>query len=305
MLFALKNLFRYLRLKALVSFARLHVWWSGMIPKASPDSILQIPSRSGRNIKAHVYKSTSYTPGVPNPLLINFHGSGFVFPLHGSDDFFCHQVCSSTPYSVLDIQYSLAPEYPWPACHNDAEDVANWVLGQPDTYSTSQIAISGFSAGANMACVAAASTFPKDTFNALLAFYPPTDLSMTPESKSPPEDDGRDNDMTAKMARLFDASYLRLDPDKADPRVSPALGPVENYPQNSLFITCGRDSLCLETERLARRVEGEHGESVVLRRMDNCGHAWDKRVKPGSHQEKKRDEAYSLAIDMLMRTKQQ
>jgi acetyl esterase/lipase len=304
MLLALQNLFRYLRLKALVSFARLHVWWEGL-PKASPDSVLQIPSRTGRNIKAHVYKSTSFTPGIPNPLLINFHGSGFVFPLHGSDDLFCRQVCSSTPYSVLDIQYSLAPEYPWPACHNDAEDVVNWVLAQPDTYSTSQIAISGFSAGANMACVAAASTFPKDTFNTLLAFYPPTDLSMTPESKLAPEDDGRSNDMTVKMARLFDAAYLRFDPDKADPRVSPALGPVDKYPENSLFVTCGRDSLCLETERLAKRVEEKHGEGVLLRRMDKCGHAWDKSVKPGSHQERKRDEAYDLAIDMLMKTKQQ
>lgn len=304
MLLTLKNLFRYLRLKALVSFARLHVWWGGL-PKPTPDYILQIPSRTGRNIKAHVYNSTSFTPGIPSPLLINFHGSGFVFPLHGSDDLFCRKVCSETPYSVLDIQYSLAPEYPWPACHNDAEDVVNWVLGQPDTYSTSQIAISGFSAGANMACVAAASTFPKDTFNALMAFYPPTDLSMAPEEKTPPEDDGRSNDMTVKMARLFDASYLRLDPDKADPRVSPALGPVDKYPENSLFITCGRDSLCLETERLAKRVEEKHGGSVVLRRMDKCGHAWDKRVKPDSHQERKRDEAYNLAIEMLMRTKQQ
>ncbi|KAH0287017.1 putative esterase/lipase [Aureobasidium namibiae CBS 147.97] len=304
MLLALKNLFRYLRLKALVSFARLNVWWGGL-PKPTPDSILQIPSRTGRNIKAHVYKSTSSTPGIPTPLLINFHGSGFVFPLHGSDDFFCRKVCSETPYSVLDIQYSLAPEYPWPACHNDAEDVANWVFGQPDTYSTSQIAISGFSAGANMACVAAACTFPKHTFNALLAFYPPTDLSMAPEEKTPPEDDGRSNEMTVKMARLFDASYLRLDPDKADPRVSPALGPVDKYPENSLFITCGRDSLCLETERLAKRVEEKHGGGVVLRRMDRCGHAWDKRVQPGSHQERRRDEAYNLAIEMLMRTKQQ
>ncbi|KAI5195863.1 putative esterase/lipase [Aureobasidium subglaciale] len=300
---ALKNLLRYLRLKALVSFARLTVWWGGL-PKASPDSIIQIPSRTGRGIKAHVYKSTSATPGVPSPLLINFHGSGFVFPLHGSDDLFCRKVSTSTPYSVLDIQYSLAPEYPWPACHNDAEDVVNWALGQPDVYSTSQIAISGFSAGANMACVAAASTFPKNTFTTLLAFYPPTDLSMTPESKSPPEDDGKGSDMTAKLAHLFDASYLRLDPDKADPRVSPALGPVEKYPENSLFITCGRDSLCLETERLAKRVEEKHGESVVLRRMEKCGHAWDKRVAPGSHQEAKRDEAYGLAIEMLMKTKQ-
>ncbi|THX43433.1 putative esterase/lipase [Aureobasidium pullulans] len=300
---ALKNLFRYLRLKALVSFARFQVWRGGM-PKASPDSILQIPSRTGRSIKAHYYKSTSFTPGIPSPLLINFHGSGFVFPLHGSDDFFCRKVTTSTPYSVLDIQYSLAPEYPWPACHNDAEDVVNWALKQPDVYSTSQIAISGFSAGANMACVAAASTFPKDTFNTLLAFYPPTDLSMDPEEKVAPEDDGRGGGITAQMARLFDASYLRFDPDKADPRVSPALGPVENYPENSLFITCGRDSLCLETERLAKRVEEKHGEGVVLRRMDKCGHAWDKRAAPGSYQESKRDETYGLAIDMLMKTKQ-
>lgn len=304
MLSAFKNLFRYLHLKALVSFARFHVWWSGMMPKASPDSVLKVPSRTGGSIKGHFYRSASFTPGIPSPLLINFHGSGFVFPLHGSDDLFCRKVSASTPYSVLDIQYSLAPEYPWPACHNDCEDVVNWVLGQPDTYSTSQIAISGFSAGANMACVAAALTFPKNTFNTLLAFYPPTDLSIKPQSKSPPEEDGKSEDSTAKLADLFNACYLRLNSDNADPRVSPALGPVENYPENSLFVTCGRDSLCLETEGLAKRVEERHGDGVVLRRMDKCGHAWDKTVRPGSHQERKRDEAYGLAIDMLIKTKQ-
>jgi acetyl esterase/lipase len=302
MLLALKKLFRYLHLKALVGFARLHIRWNGGMPKAFPDSVLQIPSRTGRNIKAHVYKSSSFTPGIPCPVLINFHGSGFVFPLHGSDDLFCRKVSTSSPYSVLDIQYRLAPEYPWPACHDDAEDVVNWVLGQPDVYS-STLAISGFSAGANMACVAVASTFPKHTFDTLLSFYPPTNLQTSPELKSAPEHDGKSGDPIAKMADLFNASFLLADPDRADPRVSPALGAVDNYPANSLFITCGRDSLCLETEHLAERVKKHHGDRVVLRRMEGCGHAWDKYTKSGSHQESQRDEAYALAIDMLVRSR--
>lgn len=296
------SLFRYLRLKILATHARLKIRWARGAPKAFPDSVLQIPSRDARrSIKAHVYKSTSFTPGIPCPVLINFHGSGFIFPVHGSDDAFCRQVSSSTPYSVLDIQYRLAPEYPWPACHNDAEDVVNWILGQPSVYSSSQIAISGFSAGANIACVAAASTFPKDTFNALIAFYPPTNLSVPPGSKTPPDHDGKPT--STKMERLFDASYLRTNPDPKDPRISPALGPVDNYPARSLFITCARDVLCLETEHLAKRVEEAHGQDVVLRRMDKCGHGWDKRAAPGSYQETKRDEAYGLAIEMLLKAK--
>jgi hypothetical protein len=38
---------------------------------------------------------------------------------------------------------------------------------------------------------------------------------------------------------------------------------------------------------------------VVSQRIPGVGHAWDKQVEAGSVAEKKRDEAYALAIEML------
>ncbi|KAJ5594353.1 Alpha/beta hydrolase fold-3 [Penicillium hispanicum] len=52
---------------------------------ATPDEICHIPSReAGRCIKAHVYRASPPVSG-PTPVLLNWHGSGFVFALHGHD----------------------------------------------------------------------------------------------------------------------------------------------------------------------------------------------------------------------------
>jgi len=82
-----------------------------------------------------------------------------------------------------------------------------------------------------------------------------------------------------------------------DPRISPLFAPAENFPKNLLVITCAYDNLAPEAEALAAKVEADKGHHVILRRMEKCGHAWDK----GTDQEKKKDEAYALALEMLGR----
>jgi hypothetical protein len=44
---------------------------------------------------------------VPSPVLVNFHGSGFIVPLHGSDDEFARLVVQYTDNAVLDVVYRL------------------------------------------------------------------------------------------------------------------------------------------------------------------------------------------------------
>ncbi|KAE8131071.1 hypothetical protein BDV38DRAFT_290711 [Aspergillus pseudotamarii] len=54
---------------------------------AHPDEVLQIPSREeGRFIRIHAYNTLNQD--TPSSILVNFHGSGFVNPLYGSDDEF-------------------------------------------------------------------------------------------------------------------------------------------------------------------------------------------------------------------------
>ncbi|KAL1625461.1 hypothetical protein SLS56_007355 [Neofusicoccum ribis] len=293
-------LFTYLRLKATVSLMRFLMWLRRGSPATHQTSTLHIPSREpGRTIKAHVYQPPSASTSRPPPVLLNFHGSGFVLPMHGSDDEFCTLIARTTGHVVLDIQYRLAPEHPFPAAVHDAEDAIRWALDNP-SYDSARVSLSGFSAGANLALVAAAAlAFPPAAFRALLAFYPPADLSVPPAAKRAPDPAGRP--IPPAMARLFDACYIPPGVDPRDPRISPCYADPERFPEEVVVLTGAQDSLAEEAERLAGRVEGAGRSRVVRRRFEGCGHAWDKGAVEGSVQAKAKAEAYGMAVEALKR----
>jgi acetyl esterase/lipase len=77
--------------------------------------------------------------------------SGFVLRTFGSDDEYCRFIADKTDYNVIDVQYRLAPESPFPAAFNDAEDAVAWVRSLPEQFDISCVSLPGFSAGANIA----------------------------------------------------------------------------------------------------------------------------------------------------------
>jgi acetyl esterase/lipase len=201
---------------------------------------------------------------------------------------------------VLDIQYRLPPEHPFPAALNDVEDAIKYVVSHPELYDTSSISLSGFSAGGNLALAVLSSTvIPSNTVNSVLAFYPPVDLSIEPGEKVQADPSGP-NAIPAAGARLFNACYTEKE-NRTDPLVSPAFMDISRLPKKALLVTCAYDTLALETERLAERVqkEGQGKTDVVCERIDGVSHAWDKSCKAGSEGEKKREEAYALAVKLL------
>ena len=284
----------YIRLKATAALLRL---WITAIPPPKTDGILQIPSRDeGRTIKAYVYKPSNPQPG-PSPILLNFHGSGFILPLHGSDQIYCRHIAENTPYTVLDCAYRLAPEYPFPASHNDVEDAVKYVLSRPEEYDLTHVSIGGFSAGANMSLAISGVVFPTKTFRSVLAFYPPTDVSIDPYKRVQPEP--APTNIPPWVVSIFNDCYIR-DQDPKQPLLSPLFIDAAKFPDNILIITCGQDPLAFEGEELAEKLK-DGKRHVVSQRIPGVGHNWDKRVEAGSVAEKKRDEAYALAIEMLKR----
>lgn len=290
----------YLRFAALVirTVARL----PGRITH-SAISVRQIPSREAqRTIKTHFYPSAArkkqQEKQKPGPVLINMHGSGFMIPAHGSDDAFCKYISQETNYSVLDVQYRLAPEYPFPAALDDVQDVGRWVLEHPDEFDPSRVAISGFSAGGNLALVASSTVFPPDTFRSVLAFYPSVAAFVDPYTLVPPETGGRP--IPAFVLRLFRQAYLQ-NPQVSirDPRISPSLGDLSRFPRNILCITAGYDNLAVEAEKFCRRLDEDPKRRVVHERMEKCDHAWDKLAREGSRGWDMKQKAYGLAVEML------
>lgn len=285
----------YKILAALVRFVVVGASRLTGVLTAHPDEVRHIPSRDkGRTIKVHVYRSSS-SEG-PSPVLLNFHGSGFLLPLHGSDDDYCRLISSQTKYDVLDVPYRLAPENPFPAALNDVEDAVKYVLGRPEEYDLTRLSVSGFSAGGNLALSACANLFPKDTFRSVLAIYPPTDLSVPVTEKIAPDPNGRP--LPRGAMQLFSRCYVP-GLDRRDPRISPALAPLDRFPRRVLVITASCDSLCLEAERFAERLQQLPGSQVVCQRMEKCNHGWDKVPRAGPIQAAATKRAYGLAVEML------
>jgi acetyl esterase/lipase len=290
--------------KSLASFLRLLVK-PRLHLNPKPDEVAFIPSRDdGRTIKTHIYKPTMTGP---SPVVINFCGSGFVLGTFGNDDEYCRYVVDKAAYTVIDVQYRLAPEHPFPAAFHDAEDVVTWVLSQPERFDMSLISLSGFSAGANIALAVASSSelFPsgeKNIFNTVISFYGPMDMSLpTPEK---PQADGSNwimRDIFPPFSHLCHKCLNMGRVDPKDPRMSPILADPKNFPANVLIVTAAQDPFAIEAEKLSETLNNTEGKSSVCQRMENCAHGWDKEAIRGTSQCEAKFEAYDLAVDMLKR----
>lgn len=298
------------KLFAMILRALVRLQLRGLITVPPSQEVYHIPSReTGRTIKAHVYRSTRAPK--PSPVLINLHGSGFIIPMHGSDGPFCRQISRETSYTVLDVQYRLSPEHPFPAAFHDVEDVVNWVRTStssrrkdPPEFDASRIALSGFSAGGNLAVAAASAStrIPQQAIHCVIAFYPPLDLSTPPSAKSAPDPTGKP--IPSAIAWIFDRCYIPAAVDARDPRISPHYNSqLQRFPDRLLLVTAARDGLALEAESLAARLRQQlPGRDVVCERMHGCDHGWDKSAKDGSIEADARDKVYAMAVAMLSRS---
>ena len=83
-----------------------------------------IPGPEGRPLRLRIY-----TPeGVdgPRPLLVFFHGSGFVLCSLDTHDGICRNLCAGAGCIVASVDYRLAPEHPFPAAPEDCLAATRW-----------------------------------------------------------------------------------------------------------------------------------------------------------------------------------
>jgi acetyl esterase len=93
----------------------------------------------------------------PFPLLVFFHGSGFVLCSLDTHDGMCRNLCAGAGCVVASVDYRLAPEHKFPAGIEDCLHATRWAAAHPADLGADpmRIAIAGDSAGANMAAVTA------------------------------------------------------------------------------------------------------------------------------------------------------
>ncbi len=111
------------------------------------------------------------------PVAIIVHGGG---GCHGDKEADLAPVLApvATNFTWFTINYRLAPTNRWPACFDDVQTAIRWVKqhaaefkGDPD-----RIALLGYSAGGQLAALAAMSAKKDTPVQAVVGFAPPTDL---------------------------------------------------------------------------------------------------------------------------------
>ena len=199
-----------------------------------------------------------YTPqaDAPLPILLFFHGGGWVLGSLDTEEDTCLALAKRTPCIALSVDYSLSPEHPYPSALEDCYAALLWAVGAAPELGADprRIAVSGESAGANLAAVLAMMSRdrkgPAITFQVL--FYPVTDLtdSVTQSAKDFAEG-------FFVSARGMEGSRAMYTPDKKDrslPYVSPLLAPDLSALPSALVVTAGCDPLRDEGEAYALRL---------------------------------------------------
>lgn len=211
------------------------------------------------------------TPGAP--ILVNYHGGGFIRGRSERDELFCRRLACTFQCVVADVDYALAPDYPFPTAVHQARAAALWAKSQAADLDCDpeKLILLGQSAGGNLVanvCMAEADEAAVRPLAAMIT-YAPLDLQTDPVEKFHPE-----RDMPAERARNYNALYCA--PEKAgDWRVSPLFAPQERlsvFPR-TLIITGGDDSLAAENEEFALRL-ARAGVEVTCKRFPGCVHGF-------------------------------
>lgn len=93
----------------------------------------------------------------PGPVLVFFHGGGFVIGDLETHDSFCAEAARALDIPVVAVDYRLAPEAPFPAAPDDCEAAARWVAESPAELGlkVTSLVFAGDSAGGNLTIVTA------------------------------------------------------------------------------------------------------------------------------------------------------
>ncbi len=218
----------------------------------------------------------------PFPLLMFFHGSGFVVCSLDTHDAMCRNLCAGAGCVVVSVDYRLAPEHKFPAGTDDCLHATRWAAEHAHELNVDprKIAVCGDSAGGNMAAVTAIRIRdeggPHLCAQALI--YPVTEYH---DAGMPSyEENAEGYGLTAEGMRWFFRHYLADAAQGRLPMVAPLRTPNLAGLPPALVYTAEYDVLRDEGERYAARL-AQAGVPVTFKRWHGMNHGffqWAGRV---------------------------
>ena len=194
------------------------------------------------------------TPDSAPPVHVNFHGGGYVLPPIELDDPLCRFLAAEAGVAVVNVDYVVAPQHPFPASPHQAYEIVRWVAGHgaEHGWDGDRLTVGGQSAGGGLAAAVARQALEaRDDKAPSIALqvlhYPPLDLAT----------DARDKRAAIArpmlrpwMADVFDSAYVPDARRRTDPLVSPA------HPSDTADLTGIAPAFVVTAEYDLLRAEG-------------------------------------------------
>ncbi|MGI4875080.1 MAG: alpha/beta hydrolase [Janthinobacterium lividum] len=220
-------------------------------------------------VKVRVY--TPKTGTAPFPVIVYYHGGGWVIANLDTYDASVQSLVKQTGAMVVSVAYRQAPEHKFPTAHMDSFAAYEWVTKNAASLKgdPNKIAVAGESAGGNLAC--AVSMMARDKKVALpkyqLLVYPIAGYDMnTPSYLANTKTKPLNKDLMA----WFFKYYLRTPADGKSPMIDLVHANLKGLPPTTI-ITDQYDPLMSEGKMLSDNLQ-KAGVTVQYKNYDGVTH---------------------------------
>lgn len=214
------------------------------------------------------------TAGDARPLLLYFHGGGWVVGSLETHDDTCRKLAAESGYPVVSVDYRLAPEHPFPAGLEDCYAALEWAREAASKLDADpgRLVVAGDSAGGNLA--AAVTLLARDGDGPDIAYqvlvYPSTgDVTGTDAY----EENGEGYFLTTDDMTWFRDHYFAREIDQGNVYALPRRAHDLSSLPPATVLTAGFDPLRDDGAAYARRLEAD-GVAVTHRNYDDMIHGF-------------------------------